>query len=65
MSETNSMAPPMSGQFGLRRSAEEELETIRAIASMLKKNPAKLLAVAVKAGIYTPDGKLTKAFGGK
>ena len=52
------------GQFSAKPSAESELATFRTVVSGLKKDPAQLRAVAIKAGISTPTGKLKKAYGG-
>lgn len=65
MSKKNSMNKPASGQFSKGRSAEEELATLKALVDKLKQEPGKLLEVAVMAGIYKPDGKLTKTYGGE
>jgi hypothetical protein len=34
----------------------------RVLANMKKMSPEKILAIAVRAGIYTKDGKLTRAY---
>ena len=64
MTKSSATRSSASGRFNIKQSAKSELETFRAIVSDLKKNPAKLRAVVVKAGISTPTGKLTKAYGG-
>lgn len=54
-----------SGQFiNSNQSIKTELATFRTVVSGLKKDPAKLRAVAIKAGISTPTGKLKKAYAG-
>jgi hypothetical protein len=53
------------GQFAARLSAAAELVTLRSIVSDLKKKPAALRELAVKASISTPTGRLTKAYRSK
>ena len=65
MSKLNTVRSPSSGQFNTKRSAQTELATFRTVVSGLKKQPGQLRAIAVKAGISTPAGKLKKAYGGK
>lgn len=50
--------------FHTKQSAKTELSTFRIVVSELKKNPKQLRAVAIKAGISTPTGKLKKAYVG-
>ncbi len=45
-----------------KRSAQTDLATFRSVVSDLKKDPAKLHAIAIKAGISTRGGKLKKAY---
>ncbi|MBZ0133849.1 MAG: hypothetical protein K8F53_14640 [Rhodocyclaceae bacterium] len=54
-----------TGQFVVRRSAAQELKVVKGVAAELKKDPAKVKAMAVSAGIFNSKGMLTKAFGGK
>jgi hypothetical protein len=49
-------------QFRSSRSDETDLATFRAFVAELKNDPLKLQAIAVKAGIVTRAGKLTKAY---
>lgn len=46
-------------------SRDDELRMIEKTLVKLRKNPAKARRLAVAAGIYTTDGRLRKAFGGK
>lgn len=46
-------------------SPSAELRVLKKIAATLKKEPAKVRELTVSAGIFTADGKLRKAFGGK
>ena len=48
-----------------RLSPSAELKVIKKIATLLKKDPAKVRELTVAAGIHTVDGRLRKAFGGK
>lgn len=48
--------------FNIKQSAKMELATFRIVVSGLKRDPAQLRAVAIKAGISTPTGKLKKAY---
>jgi hypothetical protein len=48
----------------LKRSAKSDLATFRSFVSDLKKDPVKLRAVAIRAGISTPAGRLKKAYAG-
>jgi hypothetical protein len=43
---------------------EETRQRRRALAAMFKMTPDQRRAIAVRAGIYTPDGRLTKHYGG-
>lgn len=53
-----------SEQFATKQSPAKELAIFRNSVSRLTQNPTKLRAIAVKAGIATPSGKLKKAYGG-
>lgn len=64
MSKASAAQTTISGQFNTKQSAKNELATFRVVVSGLKKDPAKLRAVAIKAGISTPTGKLKKAYAG-
>lgn len=48
-----------------RLSPSDELRVLKKIVATLKKEPAKVRELTVSAGIFTADGKLRKAFGGK
>jgi len=48
----------------LKTSTLTDIEIIRKKVEHLRKNPNEVRAMVVKAGIYTEDGKLTKAYGG-
>ena len=48
----------------LKRSAKSDLATFRSFVADLKKDPVKLRAVAIRAGISTPAGRLKKAYAG-
>ncbi len=50
--------------FRTKQSAKTELATFSMVVSNLKKDHNQLRAVAVKAGISTPTGKLKKAYVG-
>lgn len=65
MSETNFVAQPAPSKFPKRPSPDEEFEAFREVAEELFNDPVKLRALAVSAGICTPDGELTKPYGGK
>lgn len=52
----------ISGNFRKQPTADEELATLRTLVATLKKDPKKLRKVAVKAGIVTNAGNLTKAY---
>jgi hypothetical protein len=65
MPKSNAVRSPAFGLFNTKQSAQAELATFRAVVSGLKKHPGQLRAIAVKAGISTPAGKLKKAYGGK
>jgi hypothetical protein len=56
-----SLSSPLS-PFPPKQSDATDLATFRTFVSELKNDPAKLRAIAVKAGIITPTGKLTKAY---
>lgn len=45
--------------------ANQELTILRQKVKQLKRNPDEARAIMARAGICTPDGRLTKAFGGK
>lgn len=47
-----------------RLSPDRELTVFKAIAAELARDPRKVMAVAVSAGIYNSKGELTKTFGG-
>ncbi|GIL13644.1 MAG: hypothetical protein BroJett038_23640 [Chloroflexota bacterium] len=47
-----------------RLAPDRELAVFKAIAAELAKDPRKVMAVAVSAGIYNSKGELTKPFGG-
>jgi hypothetical protein len=64
MKKSSATRSSASGRLSIKQSGKSELATFRGIVSDLKKNPAQLRAVAVKAGISTPTGKLKKAYGG-
>jgi hypothetical protein len=64
MSKTNLSPSSASGQFRSKQSADTDLATFRAFVAELKKDPVKLRAIAVKAGIVTRAGNLTKAYKG-
>lgn len=55
----------LSGQFLAKDSVTTELATFRHVVSGLKEKPEILRAVAMKAGITTATGKLTKAYKSK
>lgn len=65
MPESNPVAQPSLGQFVRRQSPEEEFALFSEVAEALINDPVKLRAVAVNAGISTPNGALTHAYGGK
>lgn len=48
-----------------RLSPSAELKVVKKIANVLKNDRTQALKLAVSAGIYTADGQLRKAFGGK
>lgn len=53
------------GQFsGGRHTAAKDLDNFRKVVSKATQDPAKLRAIAIKAGIATPSGRLKKAYGG-
>lgn len=62
MSKTNFSSSTVPSQFRAKQSAADELATFRTIVSGLKKDPEKLRAIVVKAGIATPAGNLKKAY---
>ena len=64
MAKTNSARAAAAGHSQKRQSTKVELATFRGVVSVLKKDPARLREVAVKAGISTRTGKLKKAYGG-
>lgn len=53
---------PPSSQFSPQLSPDEELAIFRSAVAELKKNPKELRKVAIRAGIVTPTGKLTKGY---
>lgn len=55
----------METSSSARLSPSAELRVLKKIAATLKKEPAKVRELTVSAGIFTADGKLRKAFGGK
>jgi hypothetical protein len=65
MAKSSTIRPSTAGQFSTKPSAASELATFRAVVARLKKDPVQLRKVAIDAGISTPTGKLTKAYGGK
>jgi hypothetical protein len=54
----------VAGQFVSKQSAKADLDTFRAVSATLRRKPAELRALTVRAGISTPTGKLKKAYGG-
>ena len=62
MAKLNERQSSHQNQFSPKLSAAEELATLRTVVTILKSQPDKLLSVAVKAGITTPAGNLTKAY---
>lgn len=61
MSKAKLQSPPLS-QSRPKQSDATDLATFRAFVTELKNDPAKLRDIAVKAGIITRAGKLTKAY---
>lgn len=61
MSKAKLQSPPLS-QLPIQQSDTTDLATFRAFVNELKNDPAKLRAIAIKAGIITPAGNLTKAY---
>ncbi len=47
------------------KEVREEIEAIRAASREIRKSPQSALDFLVKNGFVTPDGKLTKEYGGR
>jgi len=62
MPKTKISRTSSAGQFVSRPSVQTELKIFRSVVAGLRKNPTKLRAVTVMAGISTPTGKLKKAY---
>jgi hypothetical protein len=50
---------------GTARVVPHAATTKRVLAELAQMSPAELKATFVRAGIHTPDGKLTPAYGGR
>lgn len=59
------VVPSKSTQSLGQLSPSAELKVIKKIANVLKNDRSQVRGLAVSAGIYTTDGRLRKAFGGK
>lgn len=55
---------PISKRSRTKQPADTDLATFRAFVNEVINDPPKLRAIAVKAGIVTPAGNLTKAYKG-
>ncbi len=62
MSKSKLQSAPSFDQFSTKQSDQTDLATFRAFVTELKNDPVKLRDIAVKAGIVTRSGKLTKAY---
>jgi hypothetical protein len=62
MSTTKLGVAPISSRSRAKQAEDADLATFRAFVNELINDPPKLRAIAVKAGIVTPVGNLTKAY---
>jgi hypothetical protein len=62
MSKITSRSSTQTAQYSSEQSDDADLATLRAFVAELKNNPKQLRAIAIKAGIVTRLGNLTKAY---